>query len=203
MRRIGAKKGRRPGRRRPRKNALATPRLSTSLADPSIVVPIQAHHPTIVHATDLAVQAIGHAHLIAKAAVVLVGPVLVRRLLVGEAVNATVRVGQALVAEAMTVLIGQDLVAEAAVAHVGRALVTDAAVTLVGPGLVTDAAVTLDGPALATDAAVALIGPALIRRCHLVWCLVVLSEAVVILKRAPAAMIRLIFAHHPLLCQLK
>jgi hypothetical protein len=54
-----------------------------------------------------------------------------------------------------------------------------------------------------TDAAVALVGRALVRRRHLVWGLVVLSEAVVILKRAPAAMIRFIFAHHPLLCQLK
>jgi hypothetical protein len=54
-----------------------------------------------------------------------------------------------------------------------------------------------------TDAAVALVGRALVRRRHLVRGLVVLSEAVVILKRAPAAMIRLIFAHHPLLCQLK
>ncbi len=150
MRRIGAKKGRRPGRRRQRKNASATQRLSTSPADPSIVVPIQAHHPpTIVAAADLTVQAIGHAHLIAEAAVALVA----------------------------TILVGQDLVAEAAVAHVGRALVT--------------------------DAAVALVGRALVRRRHLVRGLVVLSEAVVILKRAPAAMIRLIFAHHPLLCQLK
>ena len=149
MRRIGAKKGRRPGRRRQRKNASATQRLSTSPADPSIVVPIQAHHPTIIAAADLTVQAIGHAHLIAEAAVALVA----------------------------TILVGQDLVAEAAVAHVGRALVT--------------------------DAAVALVGRALVRRRHLVRGLVVLSEAVVILKRAPAAMIRLIFAHHPLLCQLK
>jgi hypothetical protein len=54
-----------------------------------------------------------------------------------------------------------------------------------------------------TDAAVALVGPALVRRRHLVRGLADLSEAVVILKRAPAAMIRLIFAHHPLLCQLK
>ena len=92
---------------------------------------------------DLAVQAIGHAHLIAEAAVV-----LVRRLLVGEAVNATVCVSRALVAEAATVLAGQDLVAKAATVLVGRALVTDAAVALVGPALVTDATVALVGPAL-------------------------------------------------------
>ena len=54
-----------------------------------------------------------------------------------------------------------------------------------------------------SDAAVALIGPALVHCRHLVRGLVVLSKAVMILKRAPAAMIRLIFAHHPLLCQLK
>ena len=162
MRRIGAKKGRRPGRRRQRKNASATQRLSTSPADPSIVVPIQAHHPTIVAAADLTVQAIGHAHLIAEAAVALVA----------------------------TILVGQDLMAEAAVAHVGQDLVAEAAVAPVGRALVT-------------DAAVALVGRALDRRRHLVRGLVVLSEAVVILKRAPAAMIRLIFAHHPLLCQLK
>ena len=130
MRRIGAKKGRRRGRRRPRKNASAKPRLSTSPADPSIVVPIQAHHPTIVAAADLAVQAIGHAHLVAEAVVA-----LVRRLLVAEA------------------------------------------------------EVALAGPALMKDAAVTLVGPALVRRRHLVRGLVLLSEAVVILKRAPAAMI--------------
>ena len=60
----------------------------------------------------------------------------------------------------------------------------------------TDAAVALVGRALVTDAAVALVGRALRG-------LVILSEAVVILKRAPAVTIRLIFAHHPLLCQLK
>ena len=86
-------------------------------------------------------------------------------------------IAKAAVALVATILVGQDLVAEAAVAHVGRALVT--------------------------DAAVALVGRALVHRRHLVRGLVVLSEAVVILKRAPAAMIRLIFAHHPLLCQLK
>jgi hypothetical protein len=52
------------------------------------------------------------------------------------------------------------------------------------------------GRALVTDVAVALVGRAL-------WGLVILSKAGVILKRAPAATIRLIFAHHPLLCQLK
>ena len=80
----------------------------------SIVVPIQAHHPTIVAAADLAIQAIGHAHLIAEAAVVLVW-----RLIVGEAVNATIRVSRALVAEAATVLVGRALVAEAATVLVG------------------------------------------------------------------------------------
>ena len=120
MRRVGAKKGRKPGRRRPRKHVSATPQLSTSLADPSIVVPIQAHYPTIVATADLTIQAIGHAHLIAKAAVVLVW-----RLLVGEAVNTTVH-------ESATVLVGRALVTDAAVALVGQALVTDAAIALVG-----------------------------------------------------------------------
>ena len=99
-------------------------------------------------------------------------------------------IAKAAVALVATIFVGQDLVAEAAVAHVGQDLVAEAAVAHVGRALVT-------------DAAVALVGRALVRRRHLVRGLVVLSEAVVILKRAPAAMIRLIFAHHPLLCQLK
>ena len=52
------------------------------------------------------IQAIGHAHLIAKAAVVLVW-----RLLVGEAVNATI-------CEAATVLVIRALVTDVAVALV-------------------------------------------------------------------------------------
>ncbi len=64
---------------------------------------------------------------------------------------------------------------------------TDAVVALVCRALVTDAAVALVGRALVTDAAVALVGQALVHRLHLVRDLVILSEAVVILKRAPAA----------------
>ena len=80
---------------------------------------------------------------------------------------------------------------------------TDAATVLVSRALVTDTAVTLVGQGLVTDAAVTLVGRALVCRRHLVWGLVILSKAIVILKRAPAATICLIFAHHPLLCQLK
>ncbi len=67
----------------------------------------------------------------------------------------------------------------------------------------TDAAIALVGQALVIDAAVTLVRQALVCRRHLVRGLVILSEAVVILKRAPATTICLVFAHHPLLCQLK
>jgi hypothetical protein len=81
--------------------------------------------------------------------------------------------------------------------------VHEAATVLVVQALVTEAVVALVGQALMTDAAVALVGRALVRRRHLVRGLMILSKAVVILKRAPAVTICLIFAHHPLLCQLK
>ena len=92
---------------------------------------------------------------------------------------------------------------DTAVALVGQALVTDAAVALVGRALMTDAAVALVGRVLMTDPVVALVGRALVCRRHLVRGLVILGEAIEILKRAPAATICLIFALHPLLCQLK
>ena len=97
----------------------------------------------IIDAADLAVQAISHAYLITKAAVVLVGLVLVRRLLIGEAVNATIQVSQALVTKAATVLVSRDLVAEAATVLVGQDLVAEAAVAHVGQALMTDAAVAV------------------------------------------------------------
>ena len=138
-------------------------RLSTRTAEHSTVVPIQAHHPTIVAAADLANQAIGHAH---------------RPTIVAAADLADQAIGHAhLVAEAVVALVRRLLVAEAAVGHVGRALVA--------------------------DAAVALVGRALVCRRLLVRGLVILNEAVVVLKGAPAAMIRLIIARHPLLCQLQ